>query len=289
MSQSAASAQVYQGFLFIAKLTAGYNQRFHASTDLSDWLLPEMPKLLLWNIQQGGGPRRQAIADSTASYSPDVVALLEFIPRAACPLLQSFQAQGFQHHHSTHRNGQGYAICVLAKTPFTARRSGIPFLDDSGQYLQAHLPAYRLNLGIVHAPTTPRTRMKQFLDALILVARSPTAPDLFIGDFNTGIGPADGPMRNFGDVDRFTALQTAGFTDVWRHRHGDKIEHTWARAAKAYRIDHALASRQFLDRIDSCHYSHDERLAKLSDHSLLTVEFDRNPLSGVQLRGITLT
>ena len=146
--------------------------------------------------------------------------------------------------------------------------------DDSGQWLQIDVPAWGISLGIVHAPTTPRTRMKQFLDALIQVAQSPTAPDLFIGDFNTGIGPADGPMRNFGDVDRFTALQSAGFTDVWRHQHGEKIEYTWARAAKAYRIDHALASPQFLPRIKACNYSHGERLDKLSDHSLLTIQFD---------------
>ena len=181
-----------------------------------------MPKLLLWNIQQGGGPRREAIADRIAGYSPDIVTLLEFIPRIACPLLQSLHARGFNHHHSTTRNGQKFAICVFAKTPVATRISGIPILDDSGEGLQIDVPARGISLGVVHAPTTPRTRMKQFLDALIQVAQSPTAPDLFIGDFNTGIGP----MRNFGDVDRFTALQSAGFTDVWRHQHGEKIEYT---------------------------------------------------------------
>jgi exonuclease III len=117
--------------------------------------------------------------------------------------------------------------------------------------------------------------MKAFLSALVEVAKSKADdPFLFGGDFNTGIGPADGPLKNFGDVDRFTALQTVGFTDVWRHVHRDRIEHTWCRTEKSYRIDHALVSASLLARVRDCRYSHQERIDGVSDHSVLLVEIE---------------
>jgi hypothetical protein len=72
--------------------------------------------------------------------------------------------------------------------------------------------------------------MKEFLTALVKFAALRVAdPFLFVGDLNTGIGPADGPMNHFGDVDRLIELQETGFTDACRHVHGELIEHTWCR------------------------------------------------------------
>ena len=234
-------------------------------------------KLLVWNIQQGGGRRRDRIADTIIAHDPDIVALIEFVPTTAEPLLQPLRLAGFEHQICTKRNGFDYAVCVLAKTPITTRPSGIPTLDDSGLWLEVAVPAYGFSFGVVHAPVGPRTRMKAYLDAVVQVASSRTGdPFLFVGDFNTGVGPGDGPINNYGDVDRFTAIQGAGFTDAWRHMHGDLVEHTYTfpRTGKRYRIDHALASPALLSRIHCCRYSHDERLDRLSDHSVLLVEIE---------------
>jgi exonuclease III len=117
--------------------------------------------------------------------------------------------------------------------------------------------------------------MKDFLSALVQVGSSRTGDQfLFVGDFNTGIGPADGPLKNFGDVDRFIALQATGFTDAWRHIHGDMNDYTyqWPRSGESYRIDHALASSRLLPRIRDCRYSHAERISGVSDHSVVLME-----------------
>ena len=230
-------------------------------------------KLLVWNIRQGGGSRRERIGQCINGHEPDIVALIEFIPSVAARFLRSLHEKGFRHQICTARNGFEYAVCVLSKKPIETRSSGIPVLDESGLWLEISAPDYGISCGVVHAPTSPRRRMKDFLSALAQVAVS-RAPDqfLFAGDFNTGIGPADGPLRNFGDVDRFVALQENGFSDVWRFVHADRIEHTWSRNEKSYRIDHALASRGLLPRIRDCRYSHQERLDGISDHSLLMVE-----------------
>lgn len=173
-------------------------------------------------------------------------------------------------------NGFNHAMCVFSKTSISTRICGIPTLDDSGLWLEITVPAHRLSFGVVHLPTKP-PKMKAHLDALIQIGSLRAAdPFLFVGDFNTGIGPADGPLKNFGDVDRFAALQGKGFTDAWRHFHADRTEYTytWPRSGKSYRIDHALASPSLLSRIRDCRYSHDERESKTSDHSALLVEIE---------------
>jgi exonuclease III len=232
-------------------------------------------KHLVWNIQQGGGPRRQRIAHSIKEHDADIVALIEFVPSNAAPLLQSLQDSGFEHQVCTDRNGFDYALCVLSKTPITALPSGNVLLDDSGLLLKIMLPAHGFSVGVIHVPTKSKKGMKAYLSALVQFARQNMGdPLLLVGDFNTGIGPADGPLNNFGDVDRFVALQDAGLTDVWRRFHGNRIEHTWCRGGKAYRIDHALASPGLLPRIRACRYSHEERIDGISDHSLLIVEIE---------------
>ena len=45
------------------------------------------------------------------------------------------------------------------------------------------------------------------------------------------------------------------------------------RDARGYRIDHAFVSPVLLPRLRACRYSHEERLAGASDHSMLVVEF----------------
>ena len=232
-------------------------------------------KLLIWNIQQGGGPRRERIAASIIRHNPDIVALIEFVPGTAAPLLNRLREAGFNYQSCTNRRGFDYALCVLSKYPVISRPSGLPLLDESGLWLELTVPTHDFSFGVVHAPTSPRTRMKAFLSDLVSVAKSKADhPFLFVGDFNTGIGPADGPLNNFGDVDRFTALQTAGFTDIWRHLHSDRFEQTWCRNGKEYRIDHALVSESLLPRVTGCRYSHEERIDGISDHSVLLVEID---------------
>jgi exonuclease III len=236
-------------------------------------ILVKRVKLLVWNIRQGGGPRRQRIADCINGHDPDIIALIEFVPSTAGPLLWCLRDAGFEHYICTERNGPDYALCVLSKTPFAALPSGNPLLDDSGLWLKITIPAQCFSIGVVHVPTKSKVGMKAYLSALVQVATQMVGePFLLVGDFNTGVGPADGPLKNFGDVDRFVALQAVGFVDLWRQTHGDLNEHTWCRNGKAYRIDHALASPGLLPRFRGCRYSHEERVGGVSDHSLLIVE-----------------
>ncbi len=233
-------------------------------------------KLLSWNIRQGGGPRRHRIAECIRAHDADVVALIEFVPGTGGELTRALRDKGFGHEIQGVRRGFDYTVCVLSKTRLARRDSGIPLLEDSGLWLEVGIPDHDFTLGVVHAPTSPRARMREFLGGVVAVAEARKDDAfLFVGDFNTGAGQIDGPLKNFGDVDRFLAVQAAGFHDAWRHVHGDLVEHTYTfpRTGKSYRIDHALASRSLLGRVRGCGYSHEERTCGASDHSALWVEF----------------
>jgi exodeoxyribonuclease-3 len=233
-------------------------------------------KLLVWNIRQGGGSQRPRIVECILSHHPDLIALIEFDPGRVASLAESLRSAGFSHQLSTTRHGLNYAVCVLSKTSIHTSPSGIPTLDDSGLYLEVGVRAHQFTLCVLHAPTQV-PRMRAFLDAVVqAAAKNVLVPVIFVGDFNTGIGPADGPTGNFGGVDRFRAILATGFTDAWRHICGARREYTYTfpRTGQAYRIDHALASPSLLPRIRDCRYSHRERDDGVSDHSLLLVEIE---------------
>ena len=96
---------------------------------------------------------------------------------------------------------------------------------------------------------------------------------LAIGDFNTCRAFLDEP----GETDRcahfLDRVNAAGFRDVWRHRNPARVEPTWFSHRKnGFRIDHAFFSPPLARRTGAVRYSHDERVAGLSDHSLMIVE-----------------
>lgn len=230
-------------------------------------------KLLIWNIKQGGGPRRDRIAASIIAQDPDLVALIEFVPTTAAPLLSRLRDAGFKQQVSTNQNGFDYAICVMSKHPMTTRPSGIPLLDDSGLWLEIGLPSHGFSIGIVFVPTKSKQK-RPYCDALVEIAASRQKDAFFFaGDFNTGRHPEDGDLKSLGGVNQFESILKAGFTDAWRHFHRDRQESTYVwRTTKQYRIDHALVSATLMPRVTDCHYSHDERVAGESDHSVLLVE-----------------
>jgi exodeoxyribonuclease-3 len=69
-----------------------------------------------------------------------------------------------------------------------------------------------------------------------------------------------------------------GWTDLWRRFNGNAKEYTWYSKRKGgvprngFRIDHAFASPAMLPRVVNCRYSHEEREAGVSDHSVLVLE-----------------
>jgi len=72
------------------------------------------------------------------------------------------------------------------------------------------------------------------------------------------------------------SMDAIGFRDLWRHRYPDGREFTWySHRGNGFRIDHAFLSPSLAARAGVIRYSHEERLAGLSDHSVLLLDLQR--------------
>ena len=96
-------------------------------------------------------------------------------------------------------------------------------------------------------------------------------------DFALARAAIDG--KNFVCHEHFVRLtDELGWTDLWRASNGAETEYTWYSKRKGgtdrngFRVDHAFASPALRRRVVSCQYSHEERSAGVSDHSILLVE-----------------
>ena len=102
-------------------------------------------------------------------------------------------------------------------------------------------------------------------------------PFILVGDLNTGNQAIDRTERGtkYSCPEGFDRLcQLDGLIDLWRQTNGSTQEWTWlSNGGNGFRIDHALASTEFLNRWKPvCSYDHSTRNTGLSDHSALIIE-----------------
>jgi exonuclease III len=100
---------------------------------------------------------------------------------------------------------------------------------------------------------------------------------LAIGDFNTCRAYVDEPGAIDATARFMDSMDTIGFRDLWRHRYPDGREFSWySHRGNGFRIDHAFLSPSLARRAGTVRYSHQERLAGLSDHSVLLLDLPRS-------------
>jgi exonuclease III len=100
-------------------------------------------------------------------------------------------------------------------------------------------------------------------------------PALAVGDFNTCRPYLD----EAGAIDRtahyMDKIAEIGFCDLWRRRYPAVREYSWfSTRGNGFRIDHAFLSAGLASRAGMIRYSHEERLAGISDHSPLILDLD---------------
>jgi exodeoxyribonuclease III len=100
-----------------------------------------------------------------------------------------------------------------------------------------------------------------------------TSEALAIGDFNTCRAYVDEPGAIDMTAHFIDSMAAIGFCDLWRHRYPDRREYSWySHRGNGFRIDHAFLSPSLATRAGAVRYSHEERLAGLSDHSVLLLD-----------------
>lgn len=245
-----------------------------------------MVKLLCWNIQHGGGTRLPRIVEEISAYDADVIAVTEFRAGPGMALCSAMQERGLPYVETTNPGGNQNGIAVFSRRPMHRTRSCPAPSESRVRWLDIDLPECGFGLGVLHIMAAGSSKKHptnvakiNFWDAVLRAAESRLQePFLFIGDWNTGAHRLDETGRTFVCAEHFGRLSTLGWTDLWRHHNGGTTEYTWFSKLKGgvrgngFRLDHAFATPSLTPRIMSCRYTHVEREAGISDHSMVILE-----------------
>jgi exodeoxyribonuclease III len=230
-------------------------------------------RLLAWNIRQGGGSRLARIADALARHDADIVVLSEYRGGdAGARLVATLDHLGYRHVTQLAPPPSRNGVLIAARRRFHehgAIGSGLP---EPYRMVSVEFASFRLS-GIY----MPNLLAKiPYWEALIAALSSECAgPALAVGDFNTcrpyldEAGAID-PLAHYMET-----VEQIGFCDLWRRRYPEGREYSWySTRGNGFRIDHAFLSRCLAARAGPIRYSHEERLASLSDHSPLILDLD---------------
>lgn len=188
---------------------------------------------------------------------------------------------------STNPAGSDNGLCVLSRTPMLRTRPCPAPPEDLVRWLDIDLPEHGVGFALLHILcSVPKLKdirrgesKTRFWNAVLRAAEARlNEPFMFVGDFNTGLHRIDETGKTFVCAEHFGNLSGIGLIDLWRHHNPGGTEWTWFSKLKGgargngFRLDHAFATPSLHSRVTSCRYSHTEREAGFSDHSVLIVE-----------------
>jgi exonuclease III len=148
-----------------------------------------------------------------------------------------------------------------------------------GGYTEVYLDTEALFVAGVYVPVISAvslTEKRRFWAMLHEAARRHAeAAYVVLGDWNTGDVPLDKEDAGspFSCTPEYRRMRDLGYEEAWRTLNGDRREFTWvSNRGNGFRIDHAFLSPPAHRRLLDARYSQDERLAKISDHSIMIVD-----------------
>jgi exodeoxyribonuclease III len=229
-------------------------------------------RLLAWNIRQGGGSRLPAIAEALARHEAEIPVLSEYRGGdSALRLCEVLDRLGYPHTTTAVRPPPGKTGVLIAARRRLRTHTA---LDETlpEPYRLVHVEIGKLSLCGVYMPNM-LAKIPYWEAVVASLTAKADRHALAIGDFNTCRAYVDEP----GAIDRcayfMDRVAEIGFCDLWRQRHPEGREFSWySHRGNGFRIDHAFLSPALARRAGPIRYSHDERLAGLSDHSPLILD-----------------
>ena len=242
-------------------------------------------KFLAWNIRHGGGKRVERIVEEVSAYDAEVIALTEFRSGPGEALRAAFAERGWRYCETTAPAAGENGIAVFSTTPIERLRP-CPISEYAVRWLEVGVPAFGVAVAVLHIMAAGSSKSHplniakaRFWDAVVEAARARSdEPLLLAGDWNTGAHFQDENGKTYVCSEQFGELSRLGWVDLWRRFNPGPTEWTWYSTLKGgvrgngFRLDHAFASPALADRIHGCRYSHAEREAGISDHSVVVVE-----------------
>jgi exodeoxyribonuclease III len=238
-------------------------------------------RLISWNIMRGGAGREESIAEAIAPLAPDVAVLVEYFPDRSAALVERLVANGFAWMHAAESTDAPPRVLIASTVELEPVAPSAPDLELRNRWAEVLIPSHDLRLAGVYVPVTgnrPGRKRRMWRSVRAAADRRRTEPYMVVGDWNTGDFPQDKsrPGRPFKFTEEHRELLASGYTEAWRHFHPDAAEYSWYRHdGTGFRIDHAFVSPPLLPRLKDCRYSHEQRMAGASDHSILIVDLER--------------
>ncbi len=200
--------------------------------------------------------------------------------------MRRYEGAGTAILRTTNPPGDRDGIAVFSRTPIYLKPCPAP-PESQVRWLNIDLPEYGFGVGVLHVMAagasvkSPCTVAKtRFWNAVLGTAEARLhEPNLLVGDWNTGAHRLDEVGKTFICSEHFAKLSAIGWTDMWRHHHPGTTEFTWYSKRdgvrrNGFRVDHVFATPSLRPRVTSCRYSHVERDAGVTDHSMVIVEVE---------------
>ena len=228
-------------------------------------------RLLAWNIRQGGGTRLPAIAGALARHEADILVISEYRGGdSASRLREALTGLGYSHQSDLAPPPGKNGVLIAARRPFREHGAVSGGLPEPYRMVRVELAGFFL-CGIYMPNLLAKVPYWEALIAALAAEAGPTA--LAIGDFNTCRAYVDEPGAIDACAHFMDKVEAIGFCDLWRRRYPEGREFSWySTRGNGFRIDHAFLSPALAAQAGAVRYSHDERLAGLSDHSPLILD-----------------
>ena len=232
-------------------------------------------KIIEWNIRQGGGTRISSISDSIRNHDADYYVLTEYRNNMnGLELIETMAKNGYGYHFAAQADKNKNTVMIASKHDFSATL----FPEELGDKDSSVIRIENEEL-VLYGTYFPQKKEKEKIFEFLLkeMAIENSKPTIFIGDFNTGKPFLDEEKNTFYCSKYMDVIEQRGYVDAWRHVHQDKREFTWySNKGNGFRIDHTFIHSSHKNNIVGCDYSHEVRINRFSDHSMMEIEIADN-------------
>ncbi len=228
-----------------------------------------MFSILSWNIQQGGGSRVHAITQALLKEKPEVIILSEFRNNEkGIQLRTGLLKGGYRYQAVTAAASQENSVLIAS------RHHGNSILHPNcDQKFPSNIVEMQFDAFSVIGVYLPHKKKHKLFDYIQERIKKGDASYIVAGDFNSGINGLDQVGNSFWYEDDLKSLTEIGYLDAFRLQNGAVKEYSWySHQGNGYRYDHTFIHKALVPIVKSCHYLHEWREQKLSDHSPMVLE-----------------
>jgi exonuclease III len=220
--------------------------------------------LLSWNILQGGGSRVLAILHEIGQLKPTVLVFSEFHNNeSGSSIRQGLLRLGYRYQFVTNAAGSENSVMIASILPCNSELHPDSDKEYSANIISAHFELFSI-MGVY----LPHKKKHTLFDYILKHINISEKPYIITGDYNSGINGIDQEGDSFWYEDKMKAFSSINYCDVFRLKNQDVKEYSWySHQGNGFRYDHTFIHTSLQHIVTECHYLHDWREKKLSDHS----------------------